>query len=148
MSNDTFRRAAVMGGFLSRAGEMGITPREAEYFLLKTAGLGIPALMGVEAASNLVPEVATAGLAGLVAPYYGGKAIGGAAGSAAHGYQRSLNRLDDPEAIKLKRRLIQILQMNRQVEGDLSVKNSDPEPQETPAPKRKSQGKNPAEFAD
>ena len=148
MANDTFRRAAVMGGFLSRAGEMGITPREAEYFLLKTAGLGIPAIMGVEAVTNLVPDVVTAGLAGLVAPYYGGKAIGGAAGSAAHGVQRSLNRLDDPEAIKLKRRLIQILQMNRQVEGDLSVKNSDPDPQGSSAAKRKPSAKTPSEFAD
>ena len=67
-----FRKAAVMGGFLSRAGELGLTPTEVERCLIKTAGMGAAVIAG-----ELIPPAITIGAAGSVAPYYAGKAIGG-----------------------------------------------------------------------
>lgn len=116
----TFRKAAVMGGFLSRASELGFSPEEAEGLLLKTAGAIGGALV------SMAPTAATIGMGSTVLPYFAGKAVGGLAGSGYHNLERSVDRLDDPDMITLKRRLIQILQMNREVEGDLSVKNLNP----------------------
>lgn len=109
----------------------------------KTAAQGAATII-----AGMAPGALTTGAVLGAAPYFLGRGAGAAAGSAAHEYGRSLDRLDDPSMIGLTRRLIQVLHMNREIEGDLTAKSLPATRSVAERKKVPSRPKGPAEFAD